>query len=211
MNKNKIKKYMIILFIILIILLILIVFSKIYFTSRSYIILLLSKGDKNINYRISYDNDEMIDYVRGNEEKLVFSDGKTYYANYETGESIFINPEDKTIELDKVEKNDNPHSSMYIKDINSMNYEYVKTTNSNEYIVIKLCDNKNNNEMYLTKKIFINKKLGIIEKIEKYVATIYGEENLISKKVYKMHTGEVSELDIEKPDLMKYAEYQVIK
>ncbi len=212
MDKNKIKKYIIILSIFLIVLIMLIIFSKIYFKSKKYIVSLLKKGDNNINYSISYNDGELKNYVKENEEKLIFSDGKIYYANYETGESIFIDPNEKIIKLDTVETKDNPHSNLYIKDIDYMSYEYenIKKVNSNDCVVIKLYDNKNNNAQYLMKKIYINKKLGVIEKIEKYSSTVYGEDTLISKKIYKMHTDDVSNEDVEKPDLKKYTDYEII-
>lgn len=212
MNKNKLKKYIIIILIIFAILLICFVFTKVYFTSRKYVISLLNNGDKNVNYLVSYNEDELIDYVKGFEEKLCFSDGKIYYANYKEGESILIDPENKTIQLEKVELESGPHSSLYINDINDMCFEYenTKEVNDNECIVVKLYNNENNNVNYLVKRLYINKKNGIIEKIEKYKATTYGEEELISKQVYKMHTGEVTDDDIKKPDLKSYSDYEII-
>lgn len=210
MNKNKLKRYIIIALVVLTIVLISFIVSRIYFTSRNYIISLLNKGDRNVNYSISYSNDELIEYVKGFEEKLIFSDGRIYYANYKSGESILINPKNKTIELDRVEKKDGSHNSLYIKDINNMNFEYegIKEVNSAKCIVVKLYENENNN--YLMKKIYINKSLGIIEKIEKYKVEIYEDDKLDVKNVYNMHTGEVSDKDIEKPDLSKYLDYTTI-
>lgn len=212
MDKNKIKKYIMSLFIILVIAIICIVLLIQYFTSEKYIMSLLNKGNENVNYIVSYEDGEMIDYAKGFEEKLVFSTGIIYYANYSTGESILINPEDKTIELGKVESTDNPNSSLYLKDINEMTFEYEgeKKISSNECIVIKLSDNQNNNQKYLTKKIYINKSNGVIEKIEKYKSTLSGEDTLISTKNYKMHTGEATDEDVKIPDLTEYSGYTTI-
>lgn len=212
MNKKKLKRYIVIVFIILIILLSCFLLIKQYFTSKKYVVSLLNKGDKNVNYSVSYNNDELIDYVKGFEEKLIFSNGKIYYANYEEGKSILIDPENKTIELNSVESKNSPHRCLYIKDINRMNFEYEnnKNVNNNECVVIKLSDNENSNVNYLTKRLYINRKLGIIEKIEMYTSTVYGKEDFISKQLYNMHTGIVTDKDVEKPDLKDYFDYEVI-
>lgn len=212
MNKNKLKRIIIFTTIILLILIICSIFIKTYFTSKKYIISLLNNGDKNVNYVISYNDGELIDYVKGLEEKMIFSNGKIYYANYEKEESILIDPENKIIQLESIEKKSGPHSSLYVKDINNMNFEYedIKNVNGNECIVVKLSDNKNNNVNYLTKRLYINKKNGIIEKIEKYTNTIYGDEELISKQAYKMYTEDVTDNDIEQPNLAEYSDYMTI-
>lgn len=212
MKKNKLKKYIILSLTVLIILLAIVVISRIYFTSKIYVVNLLNKGDKNVNYSVSYNDGELIDYVKGFEEKLVFSNGKTYYANYETGEAILIDTEKKTIELDKVSKQNGPHSSLYINDIERMDFEYKedKKILSNDCIAIKLSDTENKNLKYLTKIIYINKKSGVIEKIEKYMSAAYQEDALISKELYQMHTGEVKDEDVKKPDLNSYSDYKII-
>lgn len=212
MDKNRLKKYIKNMVIILILLLIFIVLLRVYLTSKNYVLHMLTKGDKNVNYSISYNNDEMVDYVKGYEEKLVFSDGKIYYANYKSGEAIFIDSENKTIKLKKVDAKNGPHSSLYMTDMDRMNFEYdgTKSINSNKCIAIKLSDNKENDNLsYITKKLYINMKSGVIEKIEKY-KTSYYEEKLLLKKVYKMSTGEVTEKDISKPDLNEYSSYTII-
>lgn len=213
MNKKELKRYIAIAFIILIILLSCFLLIKQYFTSKKYVVSLLNKGDKNVNYSVSYNNDELIDYVKGFEEKLIFSNGKIYYANYEEGKSILIDPENKTIELNSVENKNGPHRCLYVKDINRMSFEYEnnKNVNNNECVVIKLSDNENSNVNYLTKRLYINRKLGIVEKIEMYKSTVYGNEDFISKQLYNMHTGVVTDQDIEKPDLNKYSDYTIIE
>lgn len=213
MNKKELKRYIAIAFIILIILLSCFLLIKQYFTSKKYVVSLLNKGDKNVNYSVSYNNDELIDYVKGFEEKLIFSNGKIYYANYEEGKSILIDSENKTIELNRVETKNGPHRSLYVKDINRMNFEYEnnKNVNNNECVVIKLSDNENSNVNYLTKRLYINRKLGIIEKIEMYTSTVYGKEDFISKQLYNMHTGVVTDQDIKRPDLNKYSDYTIIE
>lgn len=203
----KVKKMsIIIILLVLVVLLVSLVMLAKYINSKKYMINLLAKGVNSVNYVSHYD--ECISYVKGNIEKVVYQNGDITYYDYTKNENIAIDVENKEITLSDINENSGPQISKYKDDFEKNEYKYrgIKEVNGNECFVVDLYDKSE--ETYLLKRIYIHKKLGVIERINYYTVS-NGIEKLTSKTDYNMHTGEVSEQDIIKPDINEYEGYSI--
>ena len=208
--KRKIKIIISIFVIILMILISIFSVSK-YLTSKFYVKKLLKKGSYNVNFFEETENYKR--YVKGNIEKIIYNNGDIYYYDYYNSESIIINNKDKKINIyTQINYENSPHASKYVNNFKEKEFKYKGKEKFNEIecIVIDLSGKKNNVGNLLLQRMWINKELGTIEKIAYYNKD--GEkEKLISEQEYNMHTNEVTNDDIEKPDVNDYTEYEVIK
>lgn len=209
---KRLKKVIITFFIILLILVSILIIVK-YKCSKLYMKRLLDKGCMNINYSTYYEG-ELQSYIKGNIEKSIFSNGNILYCDYETGEKIFIDAENKTINISRDSNKDlGPQKSKYVKDISEKQYEYKGKEIIKDDIdcyVIDLYKNEKNSSSYLVTRIWINCKLGVIEKIAYYNKSEYSEK-MISETIYNMHTGVVTDENIQKPNITEYPDYEIIE
>lgn len=206
MNKKKIKRILVILFIVFILLITSIIIIK-YLNSKLYMKNLLSKGSKNINFIET--NDTYKRYVKNNKEKIVYNNGNILYYDYNKEKAISINNENKIIYVSNLKDKKNIHELKY-NDFDRKEYEYrgIEIINNIKCHVIELFNKDDKKDSYLLKRIWINKKLGIIEKI-KFYSVKKGIEKLVSEEVYNMHTGEVSDEDVSEPDLNYYTDFEI--
>lgn len=207
---KKIKKIIILCIIIFLILIVAFLIVK-YMSSRNYMKRLLDKGCNNINY--SYTDEELKMFVKENIEKSIYSNGNILYSDYNTGEKIFIDVENKQISIVKQkEKYSGPQKSKYAEDIKEKEYDFKGKETIKEGIncyVIDLYRMNDNNSNYLVTRIWVNCKLGIIEKMAYYDKN-KTKEKLISEEILDMHTGVVTDSDIQKPDFKDYPNYEII-
>lgn len=207
MNKKVVKK-IIIFCIILIILLGFIILLINFNYSKLHMKILMKKGISHINYE--EDLGESKKFAKQNVEKIIYNNGDILYYNYKEKQTIFISIENKTINISTMENNESSYSSIY-SDIDEKEYEYkgLEKVHDNECYVVDFYTSKNDDNGTLLKRIWINKKIGVIEKVAYYNKS-KTKEKLISEQEYNVHTGEVTDDDISQPNLNNYPNFNII-
>ena len=172
----------------------------------------MEKGIGKLNY--SYSNSTEKSYVLGQKQKTIFENGNIVYDDFSTAESIFINAQDKTIYFTKNGGKYSDSQSSMFKFIYDDNWKYsylgMEKINGNRCHKIQLrYDMLDNDDRMISsiKNIWLNTKSGVIEKTQDIERSIY-KEKIISESEYNMHTGEVTEEDVEKPNVELYDDYQ---
>ena len=138
----------------------------------------------------------------------MYQNDNIIYYDYDKSECIYIDTQNKEITISALEENFNSYTSKYMADFEEKDYRYkgCEEVNGIQCLVIDLYKEKE--EEYLIKRIYINKKCGIIERIA-YYNFIDNKEKLLSKDDYTMHTGEVTDQDIMRPDINEYEGYLI--
>lgn len=207
MDTKSRKRGIIVAFILLVIFLIILVVLVNYINSKQYIFHLLNKGAKKVNYSSQYE--ECVSYVKDDIEKTVYQNGNIAYYNYSKNELIYIDTENKEITISDLEESSGSYKMKYKNDFETKEYEYKGTKEINGITCFVVDLFNADKENYLLKRIYINKKIGIIERIEYYNMSSI-KESLLSRENYNMHTGDVTEEDIAKPDVNEYEGYKII-
>ncbi len=213
-HKKLKKRILILILIILIFIFVMIKYLNKINISEKHILDLLNNGIKNVNYSV-IDSDNTKIFVSGNIEKIVYSNGSIIYNDYDTGESIKVSASEKSItKYNNGGKNEGPHYSKYVDYFENDDYEYkyegIENLSDNKCIVVSFLNKQGKDGVFLKQKMWINKKLGVIEKIEYYTIE-NNKEKLLNKTKYDMHDGSVSDSDISKPNLSTYKEYTINK